>query len=219
LPELHRADFVLFFEGIMDMWWKGLILGFSIAAPLGPIGLLCIKRTLEGGRLRGMLSGLGAASADAFYGSLAAFGLAELFQRYSWIQTWTQILGSAFIVYLGIRYVLSKKTENNGEAEVRAAGMGKVYLTTFLLTLLNPIAIFAFIGIFAGAGVRSTGSAIWVVAGIFCGSMLWWIVLAFIAHWLGKRLSAAFLLWVNRIAGIALIGFGLWFAVSAILNM
>ena len=203
----------------MEMWWKGLILGFSIAAPLGPIGLLCIKRTLEGGRIRGIFSGLGAASADAFYGSLAAFGLAELFQHFSWVQTWTQILGGAFIVYLGIRYLLSKSVANGEGSEIGGAGKGRVYLTTFLLTLSNPVTIFAFLGMFAGAGVSSKGSAIWVVAGIFCGSMLWWVVLAFITHWLGKRLSAKVLLWVNRIAGIALMGFGLWSVVSAIIHL
>jgi threonine/homoserine/homoserine lactone efflux protein len=203
----------------MEMWWKGLILGFSIAAPLGPIGLLCIKRTLEGGRIHGIFSGLGAASADAFYGSLAAFGLAELFQHFSWVQTWTQILGGGFIVYLGIRYLLSKSAANSDGSEISGGRKGRVYLTTFLLTLSNPVTIFAFLGMFAGAGVSSKGSAIWVVTGIFCGSMLWWVVLAFITHWLGKRLSAKVLLWVNRIAGMALIGFGLWSVVNAIINL
>jgi len=199
------------------MYWKGLILGFSIAAPLGPIGLMCIKRTLQGGRLSGIFSGLGAASADALYGSLAAFGLAALFQKISWVQTWTQILGSAFIIYLGVKFVLEKAGANT-ESEVNAAGRGRIYLTTFLLTMSNPITIFAFLGMFAGAGVTTSISAILVVTGIFSGSMLWWIVLAFATHWLGKRLNSTVLLWVNRAAGIALVGFGLYSIIAAIIK-
>lgn len=201
-----------------ETWWKGLILGFSIAAPLGPIGLLCIKRTLEGGRWHGVLSGLGAASADAFYGSLAAFGLAALLQRYQWIQTWTQILGGLFIIYLGVRFVLAKEATKEAGDGSQANGLGKVWVTTFLLTMSNPVTIFAFLGMFAGAGVQSTGSAIWLVLGIFSGSMLWWLVLAQLTHWLGKRMSPKVLLWVNRVAGLALIGFGVWSVVSAVIK-
>jgi threonine/homoserine/homoserine lactone efflux protein len=200
------------------MYWKGLLLGFSIAAPLGPIGLMCIKRTLQGGRLSGIFSGLGAASADALYGSLAAFGLAALFQKISWVQTWTQILGSAFIIYLGVKFVLEKSGANT-DSEVNTAGKGRIYLTTFLLTMSNPITIFAFLGMFAGAGVTTTSSAILVVTGIFSGSMLWWIVLAIATHWLGKRLNSTVLLWVNRGAGIALVGFGLYSIITAIVQL
>jgi len=200
-------------------WWKGLILGFSIAAPLGPIGLLCIKRTLEGGRWNGILSGLGAASADALYGSLVAFGLAALFQQYTWIQSWTQILGGAFIFYLGLRFALTRKATGESGKDLSAAGLGKVYLTTFLLTMSNPVTIFAFLGMFAGAGVSNTASAIWMVVGIFSGSMAWWVTLAFLSHWLGKRLNASVLLWVNRVAGIALMGFGIWSVVNAIIKL
>lgn len=196
-----------------------MILGFSIAAPLGPIGLLCIKRTLEGGRWHGLLSGLGAASADAFYGSLAAFGLAALLQHYTWIQTWTQILGGLFIVYLGLRFTLTKETAKEANEGKSPSSLGKVWVTTFLLTLSNPVTIFAFLGMFAGAGVQSTSGAIWLVLGIFSGSMLWWLVLAQITHWLGKRMSPKVLLWVNRVAGLALIGFGIWSLVSAVIAM
>jgi threonine/homoserine/homoserine lactone efflux protein len=201
-----------------NILWKGLVLGFSIAAPLGPIGLLCIQRTLEGGRWRGILSGLGAASADGLYGSLAAVGLAALFQRVTWIQNWTQILGGVFIVYLGMRFALTRTVDNGASKGLTSGGSGRVYLTTFLLTLSNPVTIFAFLGMFAGAGVSSVGSAIWMVAGIFSGSMLWWTILAFLAHWLRRRLNAIVILWVNRVAGMALVGFGLWSVINAFLR-
>jgi len=202
-----------------ETWWKGLILGFSIAAPLGPIGLMCIKRTLEGGRWHGVLSGLGAASADGLYGSLAAFGLAAFLERYTWVQTWTQVLGGAFIIFLGVKFALSKIQTKEALNGAQGSGLGKVYITTFLLTMSNPITIFAFLGMFAGAGVQSTSGAVWLVAGIFSGSMLWWLVLAQLTHWLGKRMNATVLLWVNRIAGIALVGFGVWSVVSAIVTL
>jgi threonine/homoserine/homoserine lactone efflux protein len=193
---------------MLGMWWKGLILGLSIAAPLGPIGLLCINRTLEGGRWKGVLSGLGAATADAFYGSLAAFGLAALFQQVSWVQNWTQLVGGAFILYLGVRFMLKKAAAGNGEQGKTSEPWAKIYFTTFLLTLSNPITIFSFLGVFAGAGVSTPTTAIWMVAGIFSGSMLWWLTLAQLTHWLGTRLNATILLWVNRIAGLALVIFG-----------
>jgi len=199
-------------------WWKGLLLGFSIAAPLGPIGLLCIRRTLEGGRRRGILSGLGAASADAVYGSLAAFGLTALLQHYAWIQTWTQIIGGAFIVFLGVRFAWVTPSQTEGAKTASVSGFAKIYLTTFLLTLSNPVTIFAFLGLFAGAGVNGTASAIWLVAGIFCGSMLWWVTLALLTHWLGQLLNSTVLLWINRLAGVALMGFGIWSMASALIH-
>jgi len=200
-------------------WWKGLILGFSIAAPLGPIGLLCIKRTLEGGRWRGILSGLGAASADAIYGSLAAFGLATLLEHYTWFHTWMQVLGGGFIIYLGTRFAISKTAVKENGSEPAKAGSGKVYLTTFLLTLSNPVTIFAFLGMFAGAGVSNGSSAFFLVLGIFSGSMAWWITLAMLTHWLGKRLNGTVLSWVNRLAGVALVGFGIWSVASAVIYL
>jgi threonine/homoserine/homoserine lactone efflux protein len=193
---------------MLSMWWRGLILGVSIAAPLGPIGLLCINRTLEGGRWKGVLSGLGAASADAFYGSLAAFGLAALFQQVSWVQNWTQLIGGAFILYLGVRFMLKRAAAAQEDQTRRSESWAKVYFTTFLLTMSNPITIFSFLGMFAGAGVNTPATAIWIVLGIFSGSMLWWLILAQLTHWLGTRLNAAILLWINRVAGLALVIFG-----------
>jgi threonine/homoserine/homoserine lactone efflux protein len=145
--------------------------------------------------------------------------LAAVFQRYTWIENWTQLLGGAFIIYLGMRFVLTRAVDDGKNTGLVSSGLGKVYLTTFLLTMSNPVTIFAFLGMFAGAGVSTLSSAIWMVIGIFSGSMLWWIVLAFITHWLGKRLNAKVLLWVNRVAGAALIGFGLWAVVNAILKL
>ena len=198
-------------------WVKGLILGFSIAAPLGPIGLLCMRRTLAQGWVYGLLSGLGAASADALYGSLAAFGLAAFLQRYPAVQTWMHLLGGAFIIFLGLQIALKPALETESETGVISTKkLGRAYGTTFLLTLSNPITVFAFLGMFAGAGVENTGGAGLLVAGVFCGSMLWWTILTMLTHWFGRRLGKNVLLWVNRLAGAAIMLFGVWSVVSVV---
>jgi threonine/homoserine/homoserine lactone efflux protein len=199
---------------MIDLWFKGLILGFSIAAPVGPIGLLCIRRTLAEGRRVGFISGLGAASADAVYGSIAAFGLATAL---SWLISWQTVLhwlGGAFILWLGLRFIISPSVQKEANDFSKPSNKIGVFISTFILTLSNPMTIFTFMAIFVGAGFTYSGSSmagdICLVIGVFCGSVLWWFLLSTLVSWFGKYLKNQWLVWINRAAGVGLVVFGLF---------
>jgi threonine/homoserine/homoserine lactone efflux protein len=194
----------------MDVFFRGLIIGFSIAAPVGPIGVLCIRRTLADGRLAGFLSGMGAASADMFYGAVAAFGLTAVQDLLLGQSDWLRILGGAFLLYLGFKTFFSKTSEQAVKSS--RGGLFGAYLTTFFLTITNPITILSFIAIFAGLRLSETGgnyiSAAFMVLGVFLGSAAWWLTLSFTVSLLRQRFNASWQTWVNRIAGVIIFGFG-----------
>ena len=194
----------------VSLIFRGFILGFAIAAPVGPIGLLCIQRTLSQGQLVGLASGLGAATADAFYGAVAAFGLTLVSAFLIEQQFWLALVGGLFLCYLGVRTFLSSPAERAASSE--AKGIGGAYVSTFLLTITNPMTILAFVAIFAGAGLATVGgdalAAVWMVAGVFLGSATWWFLLSGGVGLLRSHISANVLLWVNRAAGAILVIFG-----------
>ena len=197
----------------MDLFFffKGLIIGFSIAAPVGPIGVLCIRRTLAESRVSGFVSGLGAATADAFYGCIAGFGLTFISSFLMHQQSWFRFVGGAFLFYLGIKTFLARPAEQS--ASERRNGLPAAYASTFFLTLTNPMTILAFAAIFAGLGVASGGgnyiSAGVLVLGVFLGSTLWWFILCGGVGLFREKFNLQALRWVNRISGIIIMGFGL----------
>lgn len=191
---------------------RGMIVGLGIAAPVGPIGLLCIQRTLTHGWPAGLASGLGAASADALYGSVAAFGLALVTTFLVEQRMWLGLAGGAFLLYLGVRTLLSRPAER-AAAAADGRSLWAHYASTFALTLTNPMTILAFAAILAGAGLatgagRPAAAAV-MVAGVFLGSALWWLVLSALVTLARGRIGTRALLWVNRAAGLLLIAFGL----------
>ena len=189
---------------------NGIILGFSIAAPIGPIGVLCIRRTLAEGRTYGLVSGLGAATADAIYGSIAGFGLTFISNFLISQQVCLRVMGGIFLCFLGARTFLSKPAEQ--ASSPNEAGLVNAYTSTFLLTLTNPMTILFFVGVFAGLGVGSTGgnyvSAAALILGVFTGSTLWWLALSESANLFRRKFTPAGLRWVNRISGIVIAVFG-----------
>lgn len=197
----------------MGLWLKGMLIGLAIAAPVGPIGLLCIQRTLARGRWAGVLSGLGAASADAVYGSIAGFGLAALANALLAWRLELQILGGLFLLYLGWRTWQAPPAAPTHVQPTRAGRMGD-YLSTLALTLTNPVTVLAFLGIFAGLGLAAEGrdfvAAGILVLGVFTGSLLWWLLLAGGVGLLRGRLTPPALRTINRVSGILIAGFGLW---------
>jgi threonine/homoserine/homoserine lactone efflux protein len=190
---------------------QGMIIGFSIAAPMGPIGILCIRRTLAEGRLTGFVSGLGAASADAVYGSIAAFGLTAVSAFLVTQILWLRLIGGIFLFYLGIQTFRAKPASL--AAEARGGGLTSAFLSTFFLTLTNPITILSFAAIFAGLGLGQTrgnlGGAAAMVAGVFLGSAAWWLTLSALVGAFRERINEKTLVWVNRIAGAIILVFGL----------
>ena len=191
-------------------FFKGFIIGIAIAAPVGPIGLLCIQRTLNNGRLNGFVSGLGAATADAFYGSIAGFGLTAISDFFVSQQFWFRLVGGAFILFLGARIFFSKPAEQ-AAADNRFGLLGS-YGTTFLLTLTNPLTILSFAAVFSGLGIVSAssdyGSAGLLILGVFLGSTAWWLILSGIAGIFRQRFKPAAMQWVNRLSGAIILGFG-----------
>lgn len=189
---------------------KGLLIGFSIAAPVGPIGVLCIRRTLTQGRWAGLLSGLGAATADAVYGSIVGFGLTVISNLLLSQQFWFSLLGGIFLCYLGGRTFAAQPAKK--AAQTNRSGFMGAYASTFLLTLTNPATILSFAAIFAGLGVASAGnplSAAILVLGVFLGSGLWWLVLSAGVSLFRTKFTPERLHWVNRISGVIIAGFGL----------
>ena len=194
---------------MIQTFFKGIVIGFSIAAPVGPIGLLCIQRTLTGGRLIGLISGFGAASADAVYGMIAAFGLTVVADMMMAHQFWLRLLGGLFLCYLGARTWRTKPAEQAASADQCVRPLS-AYASVFFLTLTNPITILAFAGIFAGVGMSgASGSAALMMAGVFCGSMLWWTILSSVTGLMHGKISPQTLAWVNRCAGGIIGAFGL----------
>ena len=190
---------------------RGLAVGFSIAAPVGPIGVLCIRRTLADGRAAGLVSGLGAATADAIYGSIAGFGLTFV-SGFLLSQTgWLRLVGGAFLLYLGIRTLLSRPAERPAAAS--GTGLARAYASTFLLTLTNPATILSFVAVFAGLGLASAGgdyaAATLLVLGVFSGSALWWLLLSGGVSLFRARFDARAMRWVNRLSGVVIATFGL----------
>ena len=195
----------------ISLIFRGFLLGFAIAAPVGPIGLLCIQRTLSQGLWVGLASGLGAATADAFYGAVAAFGLTLVSGFLIEQQFWLALVGGLFLCYLGVRTLLSAPAERAAAGEARS--IGATYASTFLLTITNPMTILAFVAIFAGAGLATSGgdvgAAVWMVLGVFGGSAAWWLLLSGGVSLLRTHISGGVLLWVNRAAGAILVLFGM----------
>jgi threonine/homoserine/homoserine lactone efflux protein len=197
---------------------RGLVIGFSIAAPVGPIGVLCIRRTLVNGLASGFVSGLGAATADAIYGSIAGFGLAFISNFLVSQQVWLRLLGGLFLCYLGLRTLWARPAENAAANE--GNGLISAYASTFFLTLTNPMTIISFAAIFAGLGLASTSdsnvSAGFLVLGVFLGSTLWWLILSGGVSVFRSMLDVRGLQWVNRISGAIILGFGLWALLSIV---
>jgi threonine/homoserine/homoserine lactone efflux protein len=195
---------------------KGLLIGFSIAAPVGPIGVLCIRRTLTEGRTTGLVSGLGAATADAIYGCIAGFGLAFISDFLVSQQVWLQIIGGLFLCYLGLKTLLAKPSEK--AALAKGKGLLSAYASTFFLTLTNPMTILSFVAIFAGLGLAGTqnnyGTAGILVLGVFLGSGLWWFLLSSGVGLFREKFNRGGLEWVNKISGAIIIGFGMFALLS-----
>ncbi len=191
---------------------KGLLIGFSIAAPVGPIGVLCIRRTLADGRRFGLASGLGAATADAFYGCIAGFGVAFVSNFLISQQIWLRIFGAAFLIYLGVETFLTKPAAD--AARSKGSSLLSAFGSTFLLTLTNPITIFVYAAVFTGLGLgtaaRDYASAALLVLGVFSGSALWWVILSFAVGLFRTRVTPTVLLWVNRLSGLVILGFAVY---------
>jgi threonine/homoserine/homoserine lactone efflux protein len=210
---------------VAGIFLKGLVVGFLVATPVGPIGLLCIQRTLSEGKMHGLVSGLGAATADAIYGLIAALGLTFVSNFLFKEQFLLRLFGGLFLCYLGVRTFLSKPAGQTSSAD--APSYISNYGSTFLLAFTNPITILVFAALFAGLGVVSSGTHYFSVglsvglsvAGVFIGSALWWFMLCGAAGILHGKISYGILTGLNRISGIIITVFGLVILLLVILRV
>ena len=187
---------------------RGIGLGFVIAAAVGPISLLTIRRTLAHGQGYGLASGVGVALADGTYGGIAAFGLTAITSLLVGSRTLLALVGGAFLVYLAIRTITSAP-RTAASAEERPGLLGAC-ASIFALTMTNPMTILSFAGIFAAAGLSGHGGweAALLTLGVFLGSLLWWLLLTTVVARLRTRVTPRVLTWVNRLSGAALLVFG-----------
>ena len=193
---------------------KGLVVGFSIAAPVGPIGVLCIRRSLADGPRMGLTAGLGAATADAAYGGVVGFGLTAisgflLNQRVS-----LALVGGAFLCYLGVRTWLKSPTQ---APAVAPGGYLATYASTFALTITNPATILSFLAVFAAFGLTGSNdyvAATSLVLGVFAGSAAWWLILSVTVGLLRAHLAPAWVCRINRFSAVFLFAFGVYAVVG-----
>jgi threonine/homoserine/homoserine lactone efflux protein len=183
---------------------KGMLVGIVIAVPAGPVGVLCIRRTLLNGRLVGFISGVGAATADAMFGIIAGFGLTFISDTLLGYQDWLRIAGAAYLLYVGVIALNSDppvRSVDQKDPDTLVAD----FVSTFALTITNPVTILAFLAIFAGIGFAgdeaTIGRAAIMVLGVWLGSLLWWAGLSTGAGLLRLSFQRHHLVWVNRGSG------------------
>ena len=195
----------------MELLIGGIVVGLMIAVPVGPVNILCIRRTIGAGWRSGVISGVGAAAADMLYGGIAGFSITLIIQFLVREQFWIRLFGGILLVGIGIWYFFKRPAPLDARLQDRESAYSDIR-STFLLTLTNPTTVLSFLALLAALGLgnpRHWWLTVFLVAGIFCGSMLWWIVLSVIVNHFRDRFNRRLLLLMNRFAGLAIAGFGI----------
>lgn len=200
----------------MNLFVKGLIVGFCLAAPVGPIAAICVQRTISKRFVSGLLSGMGAAAADAVYGLVAAFGATMVSEFLITEREWLQRVGGGILILLGLRLLFWTKVEEKRNGSENRSLVGD-FMSTFVLTLTNPMTFVAFAAIFATMGIGAVrGHSVLtaeLVGGVFVGSALWWVILSAGAHALRRRFDFRKLNTINRATGVFVILVGIVYLV------
>jgi threonine/homoserine/homoserine lactone efflux protein len=200
----------------MSLLLAGLLIGFSVAMPIGPIAILCIQRTLLRGQLSGILTGLGVSCADAVYGSVSAFGLSFVYNFIERQQLLIRVLGALLLLFIGIKTLLTKEfTSPTLNVPVKAndykMSLFKSFSSAFFITLTNPLTLFLFTGILSWLNIdidqETAFNSISLVFGIFLGSLAWFLILSSIISIFKNKFSFSYLKWLNIISGLAIIIF------------
>jgi threonine/homoserine/homoserine lactone efflux protein len=199
---------------------NGVLIGFAIAAPVGPIGLLCVQRTIAYGRRSGLVTGFGAATADGLYGAVAAFGLTTISHFLVGQQFWFRLFGGIFLLYLGSKTFLLRPSRQAAASSHES--LFSDYASTVFLTITNPMTILSFAAVFAGLGLANTSggqpSPALMMAGVVLGSTLWWFVLSAGVSLFRSKFNKDSLRVVNKLSGVILIGFAIFAFASVLRN-
>jgi threonine/homoserine/homoserine lactone efflux protein len=201
-----------------SLFMKGWLIGFSIAMPVGPIGMVCLNHSLIRGMLCGLAAGLGVALADAFYGVLAAFGVTFITAFLSNNLIWFQFAAAFFLSFVGWHTLKSPLREKH---EIhKGLSPKKIFISTFILTLTNPMTLLSFTGLYAGFGIGLQGdevlSAVHLAGGVFIGSIAWWCILSFTAARFSKKIDFKLANYINKVSGACIIVFACGIALSAL---
>jgi threonine/homoserine/homoserine lactone efflux protein len=198
----------------MEHLLKGLVIGFSLAAPVGPINLLCLRRSLADGRRIGFVSGLGAAAADTTYAAIAAVGLTAVTSFLVDHRPWLQLFGGLFLIGLGVHTMRTRTPPRSQAAVVHVGRLREAFVSTYLYTLVNPLLMIVFTGVFASFGLGWQPGrdleALELIGGVFLGSTLWWLTLTMLAGTFRRHLDDGTLRWINIIAGGLIVAIGVW---------
>jgi threonine/homoserine/homoserine lactone efflux protein len=202
----------------INLIFKGVIVGLLVSAPLGPIGILCIQRTLNRGRISGFISGIGAAVADTIFAIVASLGLSIIINFIQKQHMYLQILGGLFVLYIGARIFYTNPFKQLKLQRLGKTSLSHDFFSVLLLTLSNPIAIFLFLAIMAGINIADTNLSVFefliLLAGIFGGAVLWWFLLSTLANRFRKLIRLRNIWWLNKITGSLIFLFGLAVIIS-----
>lgn len=192
---------------------EGMIIGFLASLPLGPVGVLCIQRTINKGRVSGIFSGMGAATVDAFFALVAALGLTYIINFIEEQQFLIQIIGGAVLILLGIKIFYTNPVKQIRRHRKQKNKLVEDFFSVLFLTLSNPLAVFLFVAAFAGIGIVTSGDSsiksFLIILGVFLGAMVWWLSLTFFVDLFRKKFRLKQLWWINKIAGLLIVLFGI----------
>ncbi len=194
---------------ILQYYIDGIIVGFSASVPLGPIGVLCIQRTLNKGRLSGFISGLGAALSDTAYAVIAGFSLSFIISFIEKQMLYIQIFGAVLLILLGINIFYSNPAKQLRKQRQGKGNLFQDFISTFLITISNPLAIFLFLAFFAGFGAVKPGGGAYdhfvLIGGVMSGASLWWFILTSLISMFRSKINLRRLWWLNKITGATIV--------------
>ena len=206
---------------LLAFFLKGIVVGTVIAVPVGPVGVMCVRRSIFEGRLAGSVSGLGAATADAVFGIIAGFGLTVISDWLINYQLWLRAAGGCYLLYIGGRAAVAEPPTEL-ESEPDPESLLRHFASTFALTVTNPITVLAFLGIFTAigfSGAQATfGRASILVLGVWSGSLLWWLALSFGVGHVRHSIEPRHLGWISRGSGAILLFSGAALLATVIVN-
>lgn len=197
---------------IFTLLIKGIIVGLLASIPLGPIGIICIQRTINKGKLSGFLSGMGAASADTIFAAIAGFSLSFIISFIQEQQVIFQAIGGLIVFGLGIKIFYTNPVRQLRRHKRKQNNLMEDYLSVLLVTITNPLAVFLFIALFASLGVVVEGENILLslvaTSGVFIGAMLWWYILTTLVNIFRDKFRLKQLWWINKLSGAVIFTLG-----------
>ena len=205
----------------LEFFIKGIIVGFLASIPLGPVGVLCIQRTINKGRISGLISGMGSATVDSLFALVAALGLTYIINFIEEQHFFIQIIGGGVLIFLGAKIFNTNPVKQIRRHRRKKNKLIEDYFSVLFLTLSNPLAVFLFVAAFAGIGLVTSKDnhlkSYVIIVGVFAGATLWWAILSFLIDLFRKRFRLKQLWWINKIAGVIIMIFGLAAMLSVLL--